>query len=130
MWIYSPAKPSKPKVPETIKQDIETRAHTFVEAVLKPKHLAPEPKDKRFNYIVDIYTKWYRNYCYFCAKYCSPSPQAIAPFLRRNSPVWKRWQSAVSFILYATYRAMVGTLCRLSVDKCFEAIKDQPHFLP
>lgn len=29
---------------------------------------------------VDIYAKWYRRYFYFCAKYCSPAPNALSPF--------------------------------------------------
>jgi len=62
MWVYSPARPPKPKVPEAMKRDVETRAHEFVEAVLKPKHLMPPPKDADFNYLVDISTKWYRHY--------------------------------------------------------------------
>ena len=46
--------------------------------MLKPKHLTPAPKDADVNYLVDISTKWYRNYFYFCATYCSPGPYAIA----------------------------------------------------
>ena len=78
-WIYSPPRPPKPKVSEPVKRDVETRAHEFIASVLKPKHLTPAPKDTDLNYLVDISTKWYRNYFYFCATYCSPGPYAIAP---------------------------------------------------
>jgi len=30
--------------------------------VLKPPHVKPPSGDERFNYIVDIYSEWYRNY--------------------------------------------------------------------
>jgi hypothetical protein len=77
-WIYSPPRPPQPKVPESVKRDVETQAHEFIASVLKPKHLTPAPKDADVNYLVDISTKWYRNYFYFCATYCSPGPYAIA----------------------------------------------------
>jgi len=78
-WIYSPPKPPKPKVPESVQRDVETRAHEFVESVLKPKHLKPAPPHADWNYLVDISTKWYRNYFYLSATYCSPGPSALAP---------------------------------------------------
>ena len=56
-WIYSPPKPPKPKVPESVQRDVETRAHEFVESVLKPKHLKPAPPHADWNYLVDISTK-------------------------------------------------------------------------
>ena len=60
--IYSPPRPPKPKVPEPVKRDVETRAHAFIASVLKPKHLTPAPQDADVNDLVDISTKWYRNY--------------------------------------------------------------------
>lgn len=40
-WVYSPPSQSKPKVPEGIKQDLETKANALVEAVLKPNYVKP-----------------------------------------------------------------------------------------
>lgn len=34
---------------------------------------------RKRSYIVDIYTKWHRNYFYFCAKYACPGPNALSP---------------------------------------------------
>ena len=51
-WIYSPPRPPKPKVPELVKRDVETRAHEFVESVLKPKHLTPAPQGADFKSLV------------------------------------------------------------------------------
>jgi hypothetical protein len=47
---------------------------------LKPKYLKPPPDDDRFNYIADLYGRWYWHYFYFCANYNSPGSNAIAPF--------------------------------------------------
>jgi hypothetical protein len=67
-------------VPENIKAEVETKAKELVESFLKPEYIKPPPEDMRVNYVVDIYTKWYRSYFYFCEKYASPSPIAIPPF--------------------------------------------------
>ncbi len=79
-WVYDPPKPSAPKVSERVKIEVQTKADQLIETVLKPKHVQPPPTDNDFNYIVDLFSKWYRHYFYFCAKYCSPGPNAISPF--------------------------------------------------
>ena len=33
--------------------------------------------DKRYNYVVDIYSKWYRHYFYFCMLYQADFPNRI-----------------------------------------------------
>jgi hypothetical protein len=78
VWVYSPP---KPKVPDAVKVGVEIKAIELVDAVLKPEHVVKTPpKNMKWNYIVDIYTKWYRNYFYFCAKYACPGPNALSPF--------------------------------------------------
>jgi hypothetical protein len=37
------------------------------------------PENPQFNYIVDMYGKWYHRYFYFCATYCVPGPNATVP---------------------------------------------------
>ncbi len=80
-WVYRPPKPPAPKVPPSVKTDVQHKADKLVETVLKPKHIQPPPAPAQFqpNYIVDIYTKWYRHYFYFCAEYCVPTPNALMP---------------------------------------------------
>jgi hypothetical protein len=78
-WIYRPPQPPKPQVPESVKRDVETRAHEFVASVLKPTHLTPAPPHADWNDLVDISTKWYHNDFYVSATYCSPGPSALAP---------------------------------------------------
>jgi hypothetical protein len=79
MWVYSPAKAPKPKVPESEKQLITQKCNELIETELKPKHIKPPPTDNEWNYLVDIFGKWYRNYFYFCSTYNCPSPNAIVP---------------------------------------------------
>jgi hypothetical protein len=87
-WSYRPPRLPKPTVPDAAKADVEATARELIEAVLKPAHVKPPPEDMRFNYLVDIYAKWYRNYFYFCSRYRCPGPNAIAPFLRPGLPAW------------------------------------------
>lgn len=78
-WMPSSPRQKKSQVPDSIKRILSEKADEIIENDLKPKHIRPPPTDNNFNYLVDIYSKWYRNYFYFCAKYNCPSPNAISP---------------------------------------------------
>jgi len=78
-WAPVYPRRSKPQAPDTIKHILKEKADEIIENVLKPEYIKPPPTDNDLNYLVDIYSKWYRNYFYFCAKYNSPSPHAISP---------------------------------------------------
>ncbi len=79
-WGYSPQKKqSTTKVPDSVKQEVEQKAKELVDATLKPQYVKPPPKEPQFNYLVDIYTRWYRHYFYFCSTYNVPGPNAISP---------------------------------------------------
>ncbi len=73
-WVYSPSKPQKKsiKIPDKMKQYLQEKGDEIVENIFKPEYLTPVPEKQTLNHIVDIYTKWYRNYFYFCAKYQCP----------------------------------------------------------
>ena len=131
MWVYSPPKPPAPKVPASVKAEAQQKANQLVETILKPQHLKPPPKDYHFNYIVDIYTKWYRHYFYFCAKYCSPGPNALSPdfetkFARLEYVGENRFN--LSFMRHTS--EWIEVYPNLSLDKCLAAIKDDPFFSP
>ena len=78
-WMQTPKRSSSPKAPDTLKAEVERKAKELVETALKPKHVQPPPRSPRFNYIIDLWTKWRRNYFYFGATYASPGPTAISP---------------------------------------------------
>ncbi len=77
-WEIRPAK-TRVAVTASIKALVETKARESIERVLKPKHILPPKKDAYFNYIIDIGTKWNRNFFHFFSTYACPSPHAIAP---------------------------------------------------
>ena len=37
------------------------------------------PKDKRWNHLIGITTKWHRSFFYFVGQYASPGPDALSP---------------------------------------------------
>jgi hypothetical protein len=76
MWIHSPP---KPKVPDAVKAELEAKATELINTILKPEHIEPPPKNPKWNYLVDLYTKWHRNYFYFYAKYACPGLNALSP---------------------------------------------------
>lgn len=128
-WFSSPQKSPKPKVPESIKIEVETKADELIESFLKPEYIKPPPEDMRFNYVVDIYTKWYRNYFYFYAKYACLGPNAISPFFESK---FARMEYAGDGLFNLSYMRHTGQWFEifqdLSVDECLETIKDFPHF--
>ncbi len=131
MWVFSPQKRSKPKVPDIIKANVETKANEFIETVLKPNHIKPPSGDERFNYIIDIYSKWSRNYFYFCAKYACPGSNAISPFFEAR---FARLEYVGNERFNLSYMRHTGQwweiYTELSLVNCLDAIRDEPHFLP
>jgi len=129
-WSYSPKKTSKVQVLDATKYAIMTKAIALVETVLKPNNIKPPPENPQFNYIVDIYTKWYRHYFYFYAKYCCPTPDCIAPFfdvgvarLEYTAPN----QFSLSYMRHTDQWFEIYT--GLSLEECLGAIESEPLFL-
>ena len=79
MWVYSPPKSPKPKVPDPLKAEVTAKAEKLIQE-LKTEHVKKPQKDFKWNYIVDLYTKRFKNYFYFCAKYACPGPNTLSPF--------------------------------------------------
>ncbi len=129
-WMVPPRRPPKPKTPKSLKVEVSERANKLVETELKPRHVKPPPKKPRFNYIIDITTRWYRNYFYFVAVYASPGPTAISPtfelkFARLEYVGEERF--ALSYLRHND--KWFELFPDLSLDECLEAVRDQPHFL-
>ncbi len=87
-WVYSPRKPTSPKMPTPVKTEVAQKAQELIETFLKPTYVKPPPENPQFNYITDITAKWWRNYFYFYAVYAVRGPNAIAPRLNPNLRAW------------------------------------------
>jgi len=132
IWVYSPP---KPKVPDAVKTELEGKATELINTVLKPEHVKPPPKDTKWNYIVDIYTKWHRNYFYFCAKYACPGPNVISPYfetgfarLEYTGSVGGKRHFNLSYMRHTGkwWEIRHG----LTVEECLAEIRDGGFFQP
>lgn len=131
MWVYSPPKPAKPPVPAALKAEVERQANALVETALKPAFIAPPPADPQFNYLVDIFTKWYRGYFYFCTTYNSPGPYAISPSFESK---FARLEYAGGDRFNLAFMRHTGQWVELYQDRtlaeCLATIRDDPFFHP
>lgn len=130
MWIYSPPKPPKPKVPDDLKAEITEKGDQLMEE-LKPQHIKQPPKDYEWNYIVNLYTKWFRNYFYFCAKYACPSPNALSPFFESR---FARLEYVGERQFNLSYMRHTGEWIELeqgvTINQCMKAIKNDGFYIP
>ncbi len=131
IWVFSPPKQAKPKLPNALKANVTAEANELIDTVLKPTHVKPPARDEHFNYIVDIYSKWYRNYFYLCSKYACPDPNAISPYFEAR---FARLEYVGNERFNLAYMRHTGKWCEiyieLSLAECLDAIRDEPHFLP
>jgi hypothetical protein len=129
-WVYSPSKPAKPKIAAGVKLTVERQAQALMDTVLKPRHIQPPPPDAEFNYIVDIYGKWYRNYFSFCAQYACPGSNALAPFFEakfaRLECIDGHSRFNLAFMRYTG--EWIEVYPDLSLARCLRAIKNDPFF--
>jgi hypothetical protein len=79
VWTWAPDRRIKPKVPEDLKAEVQAKADELVERVLKPHYIKPPPKNRDWNYPIDIWTKWHKSFFYFSSTWASPGPNRIAP---------------------------------------------------
>jgi len=131
VWMYCPPKPKKPTVPDSVKAELTRKAQQLIDDHLRPAHVKPPPKKTQFNYVTDLFTKWYQSYFYFCATYACPHPDAISPtFETRFARM--RYQGMDRFDL--AYMRHTGEwneiFFDLSLDECLKAIREEPHFIP
>lgn len=128
-WTWAPAKPSG--VPQAVKDDLSARAQQFVDSDLKPGFVLPPPSDLRFNYIVDLSTKWHGRFFYFMAKYACPGPNAISPFFEVG---FARLEYQRNGRFSMAYMRHTGKWCQvyadLTVNEALDTIRDEPLFQP
>src|SRR5262249_131623 len=118
-------------VSETIKTQVRTEANELIETVLKPQHVQPPPDEPRFNYIVDIYGRWYQRYFYFCPTYRSPNPNAVTPtFETKFARLEYEGPNSFNLSFMRHTGQWVVLYTDLSLNECLEAIRDEPLFMP
>ena len=130
-WVYSPRKPTPPKLSERLKTEVAQKAQELIDTFLKPTYVQPPPENPQFNYITGISAKWWRSYFYVSAEYAVAGPNAIAPsfeskFARLTYTGADRF--TLSFMRYTG--EWVELYHDQSLDECLEAIKTDAWFHP
>ena len=129
-WNIRPAK-NRASVTASIKSEVQTKAKSLIDSVLKPKHVLPPPGKVQFNYITDIGAKWHRNYFYFFSIYACSGPNALSPTFESK---FARMEPNGGGKFALCFMRHTGEWVRLydaiSVDECMKAIQDDPWFVP
>ncbi|MEW6669396.1 MAG: hypothetical protein AB1512_29645 [Thermodesulfobacteriota bacterium] len=128
-WVWMPAKASG--VPDALKREVSEKGDGLVRDQLMPIFVQPPPKDLRYNYIVDLYTKWRGRSFYFMSKWASPGPNRIAPFFEVG---FARLEYAGMGRFHLAYFRHTGkwwqVFSALTIDKALEMIKREGIFQP
>jgi hypothetical protein len=110
---------------------VQRRAQELIAATLKPRYIQPPPQKPRFNYLVDISSKWRDPFFYLCSRYCSPGPQALSPSFESK---FARLQYAGDRQFNLAYFRHTGQWWEvaqlLSLDKCLSQIEAGGIFTP
>ena len=89
------------------------------------------PKDYRWNYPVDIFTKWRRRYFYFCSTWRSPSPNTISEYFESR---FVRLEFTGDEKFNMAFMRHTGQWCEIfedfTLDRCIEEIRTNPLFQP
>lgn len=129
VWVYAPSKVKKEKLTEIQKIEISKKCQPLVDE-FKDKYISPNP-DKTYSYCIDIYTKWYQNYLYFCEKFKDESENRIKDeyedkFVRLTYIKKDCYQ--FSYMRHTGKWFLVSE--NLTLEECFEMMQENPNFHP
>ncbi len=130
-WIPASPRRKKSQVPDSVKIILKEKADEIIENVLKPKHIKAPPTDNDFNYLVDMYSKWYRNYFYFCVKYNCPDPNALSPSFEAKIARMEYMGNEKYNLSYMMHTEQWQEIYQeLTMPECLKLIQEDPHFVP
>lgn len=130
MWVYSPKKAKPPMISDRLKDEISEKAESFVKE-FKEQYIQEKPTDNDFNYRVNIYTKWYQSYFYFCSTFNCPSPRAISPSFEYPFTRITYFSDDNCTLSYFRHTGKWQEVYEgLSLDECLETIRKEQIFHP
>ena len=128
---YSPSKASRSGISDAFKAEVTREANRLIDSVLKPKYVMPHAEDERFNYIIDIFGKWYHSYFYFCATYRVAGENPVPPTFETK---FTRMEYAGSNCFHLSFMRHTGQWVQvyddLTLDECLAYVKDDEFFQP
>jgi hypothetical protein len=124
-------KPTFPQVPDSIKAEVEAKAKELVQSYLQPTFIEPPPEDAKWNYIINIFTKWRGSNFYFCSTYACPGPNAISPTFETTFARMKYVGNGKFNLAYMRHTENWEEVFQgLSLDDCLQMIRDVGTFQP
>lgn len=128
-WMPSSTSNSVIKLSETDKEHVSNYFVPLIETF--KKQYIPKNPNKKFNYLVDIYSKWYQKYFYLCEKYKSEHPQRIKDEFEIKSVRLKytgKDQFEFSYFRHTGQWHLISV--GLTLEECKEMILSNPVFQP
>lgn len=128
--VWAPSRRiSRPRVPDAVKQRVQREGDALVTEVLRPRAVKPPPEDAEWNYVSDVFTRWYHSWFYFCATYTSPSPRALSPTFETR---FARLEYAGDERFHLAFMRHTGewiVIYRdIPLEAALAAIRDEPYF--
>jgi hypothetical protein len=131
IWLPITPKQAKHTVPESEKQLVKQRCDEIIETELKPKYIEPPPTDNDFNYRVDIFSKWYRNYFYLCSTFNCLSPRAISPSFESKFARLEYVGPDCFNVAYMRHTGQWWEICQnLTLEQCLQELRTNPLLQP
>ena len=128
-WMASQRKTTSSKLPEALKQEVSTKADVLIETVLKARYIQPPPQKPQFNYVVDVYGKWYHSAFYFCATYHVPYPESEASYFEAKFARMRYTGSGLFVLAFMRYTGQwIEPYSAMTADECLAAVRDDPFF--
>lgn len=121
-------KPQQPTIVE--KNEISGACQPLIEK-FRSQYIKNIPDKNRNNYPVDIYTKWHRNYFYFCEKFCSDSVNRINDqFEEKFVRLEYTGRDDFSFAYFRHIGKWWIVAEHINLDRCLREIESNPSFHP
>jgi hypothetical protein len=118
-------------VPDDLKAEVEAKANELIKTFLKPTYVKRPPKDKRWNYLTGISTKWHRSFFYFVGDYACPGPNALTPTFESRFARMEYVGDGKFNLAYMRHTEKWWEVSHgLTVVQCIETIRDGGIFQP
>jgi hypothetical protein len=128
-WIYSPKAIADTKLSKFEKDKIQDYFNPMIEG-FKKKYIPKKP-DRRFNYIVDIYSKWHQSYFYLCEKFKSEHPdRMVDEFEVKFVRLGYKGKNKFDLFYFRHTGQWQLVLSDITLDECREMILSNPLFQP
>lgn len=128
---WAPKKTASPKVPDTLRVELTTKANELIESFLKPTFITPPPEDNRWNYLTDISISWHGSFLYFVGTYACPGPNAFSPSFESRFVRIEYAGGRVFNLAYMRHTDKWEEVFQgLQLDACLQTIRDMGIFHP